>query len=547
MGLLDQMTLPATAVEVLDQIDETQATAIGRELDGANLTIEHLQESIADLELMLEDRGWTRLGMWADQQFSREGLGRAALLCRAMAIANPLIRRALSLRSSYVWGGGVTIQARAKGGTDGEQNVNQVIQDWITDRDVRKFLTSAPARETNERTLGTDGNLIVALWTSPLTGRVIPRLIPLEEIRKKIKNPEDRTEVWFYQRISIGPDGQQRITYHPDIDYRPRGSRLQFRRARNSADLSRSDAYKLGDQTMEPGEILWDAPIAHQKVNALADWDFGIGDAFAAIAWARAYKEFLEDWAKLVKALSRFAWRVTSGKRGAAQAAADRIGARTTTTVAGEAGRTPVGQTASMVGADLEAIPKTGATIDSNSGKPLAGMVAAATDVPVTMLLGDPGITGARATAETLDTPTENMAGMRRETHSEFLNQILNYVIDSSVRAPQGVLKGTVSWDEWDRQVITLDGNTERTIEIVWPDLTDTPVDVFMKAIEAADGLDKLPPLEIVKLVLAAFKVKDPDEVIAQVTDDSGEFVAPSLNAGQVAVDRHNRGEPPAL
>jgi hypothetical protein len=49
-------------------------------------------------------------------------------------------------------------------------------------------------------------------------------------------------------------------------------------------------------------------------VNRLDGWKFGIGDAYAALPWARAYDGFLTDWAKLVKALSRFAWRLTGDR-----------------------------------------------------------------------------------------------------------------------------------------------------------------------------------------------------------------------------------------
>jgi hypothetical protein len=64
--------------------------------------------------------------------------------------------------------------------------------------------------------------------------------------------------------------------------------------------------------------------------------------------------------------------------------------------------------------ATMAPMHSSGATIDSGSGKPLAGMVAAALDVPITMLLADPGVTGARATAETLDKPLELTTGSRR-------------------------------------------------------------------------------------------------------------------------------------
>jgi hypothetical protein len=194
----------------------------------------------------------------------------------------------------------------------------------------------------------------------------------------------------------------------------------------------------------------------------------------------------------------------------------------------------------------LEAIPKSGATIDSGSGKPLAGMVAAALEVPVTMLLADPGITGARATAETLDTPTENMAGQRRDVWSDFLDRILGYVIDQAVKAPRGALQGTVSRDEWDREVVELAGDTERTIDFDWPDLTEIGMKELVDAIVAADETGKLPPLTTVKLLLQALGVKDIDELLEEVTDDQGNFVDPNVTAGQVAVDAFNRGEDPA-
>ena len=370
MSLLDP-TAPARAVETVRQVDGGQAASMAAEVAAGNETIAFLEESIRDMEMMLEDRGWQELGFWGDLQFSRRGLMQASRLCRVMAVANPLIKRGLNLRIQYVWGGGVTVAARAAGGNDGEQDVNAVVQAFLDDPAVVKTLSGAQAHETNERTLGTDGNLFCALFTSPRTGRVQPRLIPLDEVQRVIKNPEDRSEPWLYQRLSLDAAGNQVVTYHPDVDYQPRRRVLRV-----------NDNAALAGEQLEAGEILWDAPVVHLKVNALADWDFGIGDSFAAIAWARGYKEFLEDWAKLTKALSRFAWRVTSDRPGAAQRAAARISQRTTTdTDSGEAGAT-VG----IVGASLEAIPKTGATINSESGKPLAAMIAAAMDVPVSQL-----------------------------------------------------------------------------------------------------------------------------------------------------------------
>jgi hypothetical protein len=80
-----------------------------------------------------------------------------------------------------VWGEGVEIAARATGQNDdnqAEQDVNAVVQEFLDDKATLKVFTSAAARETNERTLGTDGIFALALFTMPLTGRVQPREIP---------------------------------------------------------------------------------------------------------------------------------------------------------------------------------------------------------------------------------------------------------------------------------------------------------------------------------------------------------------------------------
>jgi hypothetical protein len=269
----------------------------------------------------------------------------------------------------------------------------------------------------------------------------------------------------------------------------------------------------------------------------------GIPDCFAAIAYARSYKEFLEAWTVLTKALARFAWQTKTRGDKAKQVAA-KIGAAPAVEARGG---NPNGYGATAVTdphTTLEAVPKSGATIDADSGRPLASMVATALDVPVTMLLGDPGVTGARAVADTLDQPTELMANMRRELWTEFHRDVLNYVIDWAVRAPQGPLKGRITRDPGSNRVtVLLPDNDDRTIDISWPDFDSTPVETLVKAIVEADGTMKLPPLVTLRLLLQALKVKDIDEVLDDVTDDKGNFVPPDATAGQAMVDRFRRGE----
>lgn len=483
--------------------------------------IEILEESLADAQLALEDRGWLQIGASVELLFAPNRLREARRLARVMAIADPLIRRGVNLRVAYVWGSGCTIAARQE--ENSEQDLNAVVQGFLDDESNQATFTSSQAREELERRLATDGEGYHALVTSPLSGRVQVRVIPTDEVEDIITNPEDRSDPWFYRRqfttVEIAPGISSPITreltqtiLYPAVGYWP----------------------KMRPRTIDGLEVQWDKPVVHTAVNRPEGSKFGVGDVFAALPWARGYKDFLEDWAKLVKALSRLAFKATAKGRNAAT-----VRASMAATALDGSGRAvdPVGGTVVMgEGQSIEAIGKSGATIDSGSGRPLAAMVAAALDIPVTMLLADPGVTGARATAETLDKPLELIMNMRREVHASLMRKVLGYVIDQAVKAPQGPLKGTRRVDQvTGREVVELTGGQDRTIDVDWPDLSSTPVDLLVKAVVEADGTQKLPPLTVARLLLVALGVEDVDEVLEELVDDQGNFVYPDDKAAATA------------
>jgi len=499
-----------------------------------------LEESVADLELSLEDRGWARLTTGVRDEFTPHGRRVMADVCRSMAIANPLIKRGLQVRIGYIWGQGVEI--RGKAAEDAGQDVNAVVQAFLDDN--RRSLTGSQPQEELERALGTDGNVILACFTSPLTGRVQVRSTPFEEITEIICNPEDRDDPWFYVRewveevVEAGYGGtrtrrQRRKAYHPDLAYRP----------------------TVRPRSINGCEVRWDAPMLHVPVNRFDGWKFGVPDVYCSVAFARMYKDFLVDWALVVKSLSKFTWRQAGGDKGRAARAAAKLKANAAATnaaarpVAPAAAAAGVGQ--AVVASDnqtFEAISKSGATIDADSGRPLAAMTAAGLGVSVVTLLADPGVTGARAVAETLDLPTVLEMGMRRLLWQAKLTELIEYVIDQAVIAPRGLLRGALKRDEWDRMQVTLAGEVEKTLEFDWPALIDVDPVELVKAIVAAEGsvVGQSVPLVMLRLLLGALGVKDVDEVLAEVTDDQGRFIHPTMSAGQVAVDAFNRGDDPA-
>lgn len=489
------------------------------DVTGRIATAEHkaeiASESLAALQLAMENNGWARLNEEAMQEFTRPGLQLAADRCRVMAVGNPLIKRGLAVRASYVHGQGVGITARAQG-DEGQQDVNAVVQAFLDDDGNRAALTGHQAKLRLETSLGTDGNVFICLVTNPLTGNVKPRTISFDEIADKVTAPGDKLVTHYYRREWT--EGRvEHVEYYPDIRYRPN---------------QRPRRYVVGDQSYL---INWDMPILHVMDNGLDGWKYGIGDAYAAVPWATAYKEFLEDWVLLIKALSRIAFQISSKKNPASQKARAAL----------NMGALPAGSAAVMSeGQSIEAVPKSGATIDSESGRPVATMVAAALGVPVTILMADPGQTGARAVAETLNQPTMLEFKGRQELWTEAFRAILGYVIDQAVIAPRGPLKGTIQRDT-DTLTVDLRG-TDRTLEIVWPDINELPVETIMNAITEANDTQLLPPRVLAQLMLRALGVRDVDEIIDEMTDDDGNWIMPETNAGDVAAQAFRRGEDPA-
>lgn len=517
----------------------SESSEAERRAYAAESALEIVNEARADLELAMEDRGWSDLLHQGEAGFTRDGLRRTCRVARVMALGNPLIKRGLNIRQAYIWGGSVSIRALA-GDEDGTSAVNDLVQAYLDDPLNKASFIGDEAQEQLERALGTDGNVMLAQFTSPLTGRVQTRVLPFDQIEDIFFNPEDSSEPWFYLRIyettvitELGAfTNETRKELYPALFHRP---------------VMRARVMEVQGHGSVP--VKWDAPVRHVKVNGLQGQKWGLGDAFAALPWARSYSEFLTDWATLVKALSQFAWRLSA--KGNAKKANDlrRAVQRAGQPLPGNAGT--VGAVATMTDdVQLEAIPKTGATIDSESGRPLAAMVAAALGVPVTMLLSDPGVSGNRATAETLDKPTIEEMNQRRTVWAETAKDILAYVILQAVKAPRGPLKGTISRDEvTGREMLVLAGDEDQSIEVVFPPLEDVDPEVLIKSIVLADGTGKVPPLVTVRLLLQALGVEDVDAILEEVTDENGEWLDPvgaaAAAAGQAAVDAFRAGEDP--
>jgi len=481
-------------------------------VQGSNETIEYLQESIYQLEQQLQEVGWQQLGAWSQKEFSREGLRQINMMARIYFLKNPLIKRAVLTQSQYVMGQGINIEAE-------DEEVDQVVQDFLDDPKNRQELTEQQALMQKETELQLFSNFFFVLFVNRATGKVRVRTIDPDEIEDIITNPEDSKEPWYYKRVYYArkynmetgqyEEGHQQVVYYPDWNIRrPRGT--------------------IGGHPVEQG-----AYIYHVSVNKLTGMKFGVSEIYAACDWARAYKEFLENWASLVKSLQKFAWKK---KTKGTQKQVENLAKQAQSSFQElEAGATAVmGQ-----GNDLEPVKTQGATISAQDGRHLKLMVSAATGI-FEHYFGDPS-TGNLATAKAMERPMELMFRDRQQLWKSIFQEILNFIIKQSVKAPQGLLNGEVYQDDQGYEFIQLGNDTEgeersKMINISFPELLEKDTHARVEAIINAfthQGMQIKPFYNIkyvTRLLLQALGEDNIDEKLEEMFPEGEQ---PALPAGQ--------------
>lgn len=470
----------------------------------------NLQERLAQLELALEDVGWMRvLYGEGDQEFSRGALGTISTLSRIMYLKNPLINRGVNVKRYYVWGQGVTIKSK-------DPDVDQVIQQFLKDRKNQVELTGHTAQMTKELDLECDGNIFLVFFPKMDTGRVRMRSIPFAQITEIITNPEDAKEPWYYHRMWTDGSGKAQDCFYPDWCYNPK-----------------SKPKKHNGKSIE-----WNSPVMHIKIGGFSDWRFGVSEVYSAIDWARAYKEFLEDWATITRAYARFAWQATT-KGGAKGVAAVRTKFQTGITgTTGENNPPPVAGAMAITGegTSLTPIRTAGATTSPEDGRRIMLMVVSGLGLPETFF-GDVSV-GSLATATSLDRPTElNMIDRQTFWH-DVLMDILNYVLLWAVKTGNPKIKAQLIPSEDGNGIEQLKwpkSDFQDIVKITFPAIIEGNVAENVAAVVNAATLggqlnaEILDPDTLLRMLLTALGETDIEATIDQMqnakTEQEGEWV----------------------
>lgn len=402
-----------------------------------------LEESVAFgmgmLEIDMDMDGWWRVsGNRFVVEFQLQYLRWQCDSARLMYFKSPLIKRAVDVQTQYVIGQGVKWSAE-------REDVQQVIEGFWTDPRNQREIFSQEALSSKERSLQLFSNLFILLFHDPETGNVQVRSVPMIEIDKIYTDPDDIRDVLLYKRVyaSVGPDGKAglSIRYYRDIWADPEEAEKFYDTLQSSAKLT---------ATGEEVGIEENVVCLHVSVNKLDDMMFGVSEVFSALPWARAYKQFLEDWAKITKSLSRWAWQVTSGNGSAGVSSlASKFAA---TTVVDNVPNLQVGPEAGSVYVStkdqkIEPIKTQGATVSMDDARRLALMVSSATGIYEPYLMGDPS-TGNLATAKSMERPMEIMFKDRQTLLADTLRTICLYAITKAAEAGQikNVTTGDVDW-----------------------------------------------------------------------------------------------------
>lgn len=459
-----------------------------------------VQESLQRLEQVLYSAEWQQLSMQADREFTREGLDHIITLARIMRLKNPVIKRGVEVQRLYVFAQGVQITAV-------DERVNAVLQAFLDDERNRAELTSHQPRSQKETDLQTDGNLFFRFFVNSQTGRVRVRSIDPLEITDIVCNPDDSREPWFYLRTwtekKLNGDMVPHEAYYPDWRYTPRS---------RTVSLPRQVA------------IDWNTPIYHVAVNRMGRW--GVSEFYAALDWALAYKNFLEQLASVWQALARWAAKLTvqGGKRGVAAAKT-----KLNTTLSSSSGETnPPPVTGSMFiaseGTDLQPFRTAGATMSAEDGRRLFLMAAAVFGLPETFF-GDVSV-GTLATARSLDRPTELKILDRQRLWENVFADICNYVLLQAVKAPSGGLAGVGAYvkvadtdNQWMESVAWAEG-VDGTVKVTFPPIVEEDAAGRVAAIVDAVTLKgsspagAVPVETAVRELLRVLGVADVDEVM---------------------------------
>jgi hypothetical protein len=397
-----------------------------------------IAERIDELETFIEDsltEAVSANASWKDpltltlalgdgeDEYSVDQIREAARNCYEAYHANALIRRAVNVKSHFVWGRGVTI-------TSDQVEVNAVLTDWL-ERNQGEL--GHQGRVEKEIQVQIGGNLFLLCQVDKL-GAVEVVTVPIAEIAGYLRDPRNPRKVWYWKRTfteyTVQKDGtstgKAQTYWYPALGYNPTKQ----------------------PKTIGGTPVQWTDRLHHAPLPRAGTGVFGLPAVVAGIPWGKAYTQHLSNVASINAALATFAWKATGANPAAARAVADVVDRQKRTPI-------PTGSTlASTPGVTMEPIRTAGVATSADEARRFALMVCSDTDVPEHILLGDPS-TGNLATTKTMERPLELAVLDRQAWWVDTLTLLGSFAVEARVLADGfAPLTGKVELDDWGRRQV---------------------------------------------------------------------------------------------
>lgn len=393
------------------ELDAMKSNDLLRLVESYKIKVERMEESflqesqLGNLSLEIDNLGWKPLGVGV--QSTDTGLGldhikRQAELGMALATANPLVKRGVAVRTSYIWGKGVQLDY-PEGSTYSHT--------------LRRSVGKTLAQFEIERTLAAAGNLFLEVTSKGSKQRV--RSVPIEHIAGGSANLYDQGVLDYilleYNVWDSPSEG------NPPPANGSLGDSARVRQVQEWVPTYEQEG--ATPPTINNVQVNKEKRIKHVAVNRMSGWWWGVPDLYAVTFWVRAYKKYLEQCHTLNEAYARIAFKVST----ASSAGAGRVSSE----MARNPGVDPatgqplnVGGTAALgAGMDLVAV-QTGRPVDFNNGLPLAAMVAAGLEIPLQVMTSDASTGGSRASDNTLDEATRKAMQARQQMINDELEDL---------------------------------------------------------------------------------------------------------------------------
>ena len=416
-----------------------------------------------------EDEGWDNLspapGAVGRDSPTLDTVQRAGRLAHNYWLHNPLIRRGVETISQYVFGRGISI------GSEDESMRTGLVDIWSSP-DIQQVMGSETHNLFDHCSSSqVYGNFMFGVWPNQTEENRLKRLRILEfaDIEDMMVDEWREPVMWLRRYFDPSEPGVPKKEWVPSLEY-------------------------FGSSNLPPvpegTSINTSFAIHHTKFGSISG-PLGMPMFWPSIAWVKAYKGSLEDFAVVQRAYRTFAWRATGSKFDGLANVTDMVqGAYQAAQKSSEG----VGRVAELPNdsSSLQPIRTANYQTPADGSRRLMLMGAAGMGLPETYF-SDVSV-GNYATSSTMERPVELMMKSMQVRWKASLERLLSFLSDGSIERA-------------------------KSVNVQFPSILEHDAGPFMQAVKAADELSYpvLAPENLARIVLETLGFEDVEDLVARL------------------------------